>query len=344
MSEEGGKSSYTCFFFKANKQSSKNKSPSALIEMGKYKRKNKPEVEGVSEPKKIKVEDSNSVLKLPSSPYRPQKAKTFQKWILSSKTELRVGSIGNKTVLRVSTTPDLAENRPCPPDACRGNIEHCRIDVDSDGKNIISKTVFLNRFEVTTVAFYLETIINIVKNGDRSSCFVLSNESLKETETVTFLETKQTCVEICNELFTSDATGNRPIGSVKLSILELEELKKYISDIVNHMNKLDHTVSVLTEIILVRAGEILSKMLNSKHGYFHKTDVIDYDHQLATNFASVLTVFMRKGFSDSLIRSINADVMRKKLKTGWIDCYELMIRTLSQPNLLFDVKYIKNTI
>ena len=114
-------------------------------------------------------------------------------------------------------------------------------------------------------------------------------------------------------------------------------------DIVNHMNKLEHTVSVLAEIILEKAGETLSKMLTSKHGYFSKSDVIGWNPELVKNFAAVYNEFMTMGYPNSLIRSITHEIVIQKLKTGWIDCHELMIMVLSQFGKLFDERYIKST-
>src|SRR5438093_4123221 len=176
---------------KSSKDKCKN-TPFALNEMGKdllYKKlKNKKSkyevVEDESVPKKIKVEvddvailpksepcNSNLTgagLKFPATPYRPpQKDKAFQKWTLSSKTDLRAGVIDNNPVLRVSTAPDLTEKRPCPPELIKSGA-YTETVHDENGKRILSETIFLNCCEVRALYYHLETIINMSKKESKN--------------------------------------------------------------------------------------------------------------------------------------------------------------------------------
>src|SRR5271156_4621543 len=158
------------------KKTKKRKAPIELSDLGieNLAQKNKlfkvePETDPLTLPSTSTSTVSENKLRLPYQPFTCQKARPFKKILLSATTDVRIGVINNKVVLRISCVSDLEEKRPAPPESFMNGDFTGIVNYDGYNKRILSETVFLQSNEVVTLKSNLDTVIRHVEQGSSLS-------------------------------------------------------------------------------------------------------------------------------------------------------------------------------
>jgi hypothetical protein len=281
----------------------------------------------------------------------------IKNWQLSERTSVRCGLLKGKIVLRVSTENELDEERPHSPPGFgtvkdnadpRKTYKCAKYRETGFFDHELAKTVFLTCDEVEGLEDLLLNFVKIPVTGTgccggrkdtlcplrlqdgRNSCYGYNGEYAE------LIGNFRTIKIFTFKRVDSDSTGepeNVAVGRVELLEREILEFKEIIREVYEHCRRADDCIMTMAWIVYKMAGETLSKMLYSKFGAFHSTE-LDSEHDLYRAFMDVYGEFMGMGYVDAIVTKVSETLKESK---SWclFDLRSIVRQLLLYPNELF---------